>query len=327
MADDELLEVEDAAVAPIPVSEPGMLERVRLRRGSPATSTAQGWGWRYFVYFLRNNPISIVGISIVLVVAIVTVIAPWIVPYDPETARPGETLLPPSASHPFGTDDNSLDVLSRVIAATRTDIPVAVIATLISMVVGMGLGVLAGYFGDRRGPAGFASESMLRFMDVLQAFPVFVLAMVLVAGTGASALNVGVAIAFVSMPIFLRLTRGQVLALREMPYVEAARCAGASSLRVAFRNILPGVVSPALVQASVTVGFAVLLTAGLSFVGAGVPPPTPEWGLMISTGSHTIITGQWWTSVFPGIALAITVFGFSLLGETLSRAFDPLQRR
>ena len=287
----------------------------------------RGWGWRYLVFFLRENPIGFVAIAIVLLVLVLTVIAPWIAPYNPEATLPGQTLVPPSASHWFGSDSSGLDVFSRVIVAARTDIPVALIATLVAMSVGVGLGVLAGYFGDRPGLGGLVAEALLRLMDVLQAFPVFILAMVLVAATGAGAFNVGVAIAFVNMPIFLRLVRGQVLGLRDMPYVEAARCAGAGPFRIAFRNILPGVMSPALVQASVTIGFAILLTAGLSFVGAGVPPPTPEWGLMIASGSHDIITGEWWTSIFPGLALALTVLGFSLTGQTFGRALDPTQRR
>lgn len=295
------------------------------RRERPGSSGRSGFA--YFLFFLRTNPIAIAALGIVFVVVLLTIISPYIVPFDPEEALEGKILLPPGGEHWFGTDSSGLDVFSRVLTATRTDIPVAVAATAVALIVGVALGVAAGYFGNRRGLAGIANEGMLRVMDVLQAFPVFILALALVAGTGTSKLNVGIAVAFVNAPIFLRLIRGQVLGLREMPYVEAARCAGASPLRVAFVNILPGVISPALVQASVTIGFAILLTAGLSFVGAGVPAPTPEWGLMISSGSHDIQTGQWWTSVFPGLALAITVFGFALTGEALGRALDPTQRR
>jgi peptide/nickel transport system permease protein len=281
----------------------------------------------YLIFFAKNNPISIVGVAIVTCVGILTVIGPWVVPYNPEHVLAGQDLLPPSGAHWFGTDASGLDVFSRVLAATRTDIPVAISATLVSLIIGVGLGVAAGYFGNRRGIGGFLGESLLRVMDVLQAFPVFILAMTLVAAAGPSSTNVGIAIAFVNMPIFLRLVRGQVLALRDTPFVEAARCSGASPAQVAYVHILPSVVSPALIQASVTIGFAILLTAGLSFVGAGVRPPTPEWGLMIADGSHDILTGQWWTSVFPGGALALTVLGFALTGEALGRAVDPLQRR
>jgi peptide/nickel transport system permease protein len=281
----------------------------------------------YLIFFAKNNPISIVGAGIVTCIGILTVIAPWVVPYDPERVLAGQDLHAPSSAHWFGTDSSGLDVFSRVVAATRTDIPVAISATLVSLIIGVGLGVAAGYFGNRRGIGGFLGESLLRVMDVLQAFPVFILAMALVAAAGSSSTNVGIAIAFVNMPIFLRLVRGQVLALRDTPFVEAARCSGASPAQVAYIHILPSVVSPALIQASVTIGFAILLTAGLSFVGAGVPPPTPEWGLMIADGSHDILTGQWWTSVFPGGALALTVLGFALTGEALARAVDPLQRR
>jgi peptide/nickel transport system permease protein len=281
----------------------------------------------YATFFVRKNPISLIGITIVGSVMSLAIIAPWIVPYDPEETGVGRPLSPPSRDHWFGTDSSGLDVFSRVLAATRVDIPVAVTATAIAMIVGAILGVLAGYFGSQRGVGGVLSEAILRIMDILQAFPVFILAMALVAATGPSPLNVGVALTFVSMPIFLRLIRAQVLALREMPFVEAARCAGSSPGRIAFVTMMPSVVSPALTQASVTVGFAILLTAGLSFVGAGVPPPTPEWGSMIAAGSENITTGQWWPSVFPGLALAVTVFGFAVVGEVVGRAVDPLQRR
>lgn len=307
------------------MAAPARLARLAGRR--PSSGGIARESLRYFIYVVRSSPLSIVGVSIVASVLLLTLISPWIVPYDPENASTGETLQAPSGKHLLGTDSSGLDILSRLLTATRTDIPVAILATLGAMVIGVGLGVVAGYFGNRRGLKGMPGEILLRVMDVLQAFPVFILAMALVASTGPSPLNVGIAVTFVNAPIFLRLIRQQVLGLREMSYVEAARCAGAKPLRIAFVNILPGVVSPALIQGSVTVGFAILLTAGLSFVGAGVPAPTPEWGLMIANGSHDIQTGQWWTSVFPGLALAVTVLGFALTGEAVGRALDPLQRR
>ena len=282
---------------------------------------------RYYLRFVRSRPAGVFGGLIVTTVLVVTIIAPWITTHDPERTIPGNVLEPPSADHWFGTDAASLDVFSRVIAATRTDIPVAFAATAASLIVGVILGVIAGYFGDRRGIGGAVAEVIMRILDVFQAFPVFVLALVLVAAAGASAVNVGIAIAFVNAPIFARLIRGQLLGLRRMPFVEAARCAGGTPLRVAFRNVMPNVISPAFVQGSVTLGFAILLTAGLSFVGAGVAAPTPEWGLMMASGGRHIITGQWWPSVFPGLALGLTILGFALLGEVLGQAINPLERR
>jgi peptide/nickel transport system permease protein len=295
----------------------------RGRRYRPS----QQWGVGYFLYFLKHNPIGIVGLTIVVSIGIVAIIAPWIVPYGAEQTRIGETLMPPSGTHWFGTDGSGFDVFSRVLLATRTDIPVAVGAAGGAMVVGVLLGVIAGYFGNRGGIGGVGSEVLMRIMDVLQAIPIFVLAMALVTATGPSALNAGIATAFVATPVFLRLSRGQVLVMREMPFVEAARCAGAGPRRIAFRHILPGILSPAIISMSVNVGIAILLIAGLSFVGAGVRAPTPEWGLMIANGSRDVITGQWWTSMFPGLALAVTVLGFSLTGEALGRILDPLHRR
>lgn len=281
----------------------------------------------HFFRLVRGSAASLLGSIIVAVVLAVTAFSPLLAPHDPQKVFPGEPLSPPSITHWFGTDASGLDIFSRVVTATRTDIPVALAATAVSMVIGVTLGILTGYFGGRGGVGGVASEFVLRLMDVLQAFPVFVLAMVMVAASGPSAVNVGIAIAFVNIPIFMRLTRGQILGLRDMPFIEAARCAGGSPLRIAFVNALPNVVSPALIQASVTAGYAILLTAGLSFIGAGVRAPTPEWGLMIATGSRHIVTGQWWPSIFPGLALGLTVFGFALTGQALGRALDPLQRR
>ena len=303
------IEPSDATAGPAPLTG---------RRESP---------FRYYLRFVLSRPAGIFGLVMVSGVLIVTIIAPWIIPHDPEKTLPGLILEPPSAAHWFGTDATGLDVFSRVIAATRTDIPVAFAATAASMAIGVILGVIAGYFGERRGLGGAVSEVIMRILDIFQAFPVFVLALVLVAAAGSGALNVGIAIAFVNAPIFARLIRGQILGLRRMPFVEAARCAGGTPLRVAFGNVMPNVISPAFVQASVTLGFAILLTAGLSFVGAGVAAPTPEWGLMVASGGRHIITGEWWPSVFPGLALGGTILGFAFLGEVMGQAINPLERR
>lgn len=282
---------------------------------------------RYLVSFLRANPAGLFGLCIIAVLVLCALLAPLIVPYDPEEVRGGSILEGPSSSHWFGTDSVGLDVFSRVVSATRVDLPIAVGSTVVALVLGVILGVATGYFGGRGGVGGALSEALLRVLDVLQAFPVFIFALALVAAAGPSSLNVGIAITFVATPAFLRLIRGQVLSLREMPFVEAARCGGAGPLRIAFVHLLPGVLGPALIQASITVGFAILLTSGLSFVGAGVAPPTPEWGLMIANGAQHVTTGQWWTYIFPGGALALSVLGFALAGEAVGRLIDPRQRR
>jgi peptide/nickel transport system permease protein len=179
----------------------------------------------------------------------------------------------------------------------------------------------------RGGPAEWVSIAIMRAADIFQAFPVFILALALVGFSGPSVRTVIAALAFLNIPFFLRLTRGSVLQVRERNFVEAARCAGNNGLRTAFVHVMPNALTPALVNVSTTIGFSILLTSGLSFVGAGVPPPTPEWGLMIQVGSQNMITGQWWTALFPGIALGITILGYSLTADYLRIYLDPVNRR
>jgi len=226
----------------------------------------------------------------------------------------------------MGTDPTGMDILSRVLAAVRTDLSVAVSGTLLSLVAGVVLGAAAGYWGGTGGIPQLLSEALLRIMDMIQSFPVFIFALALVSLSGPSAKNIVAAIAFVNLPIFLRLTRAAVLTTREQLYVEAARSVGMDDLRILFQDIIPNSIDPALVNASVTVGGAILLTAGLSFIGAGIRPPAPEWGSIIATGSQYMITGQWWIGVFPGLALSLSVFGFALLGDGLREYLDPTMR-
>jgi peptide/nickel transport system permease protein len=275
-----------------------------------------------------------IGLSIVIVVTVLAVIGPHVGPYDPLRTTPRVAVPPPALwevpgllagwiagtlEHPphwFGTDASGYDVFSRVIAAPRTDLTIALLANGLSLVLGVLLGLVAGYFRN------WATELLMRVSDVLQSFPVFISAMVLVALAGRSTANIVIALAFVYVPIYIRLTRAEVLAQTSRGFVEAARALGQPELRIALRHVLPNSLTPALIQSSVTIGFAILLTAGLSFVGAGVRPPTPEWGLMISTGANQIILGEWWPSVFPGIAISLTVFGFAVLGNALERRYE-----
>ena len=249
---------------------------------------------------------------------------PMLAPFPTTLADPMQRLSPPGAKHLFGTDENGIDVLSRLLAAPRTDVTIALVATALSVAVGAALGVFAGYFeGGTRRWLHWASEIGLRFLDILQAFPVFILAMVLVAIRGTGPMNVLFAVAFVNFPVFLRLVRSEVLSLRERPFAEAALAIGNSDLGVCFRHLLPNAWPVVIVQVSVTVGFAILLTAGLSFVGAGVSPPTPELGSMIASGAKFMILGQWWVVVFPGLMLGFIVFTFAMMGEILGRFLEP----
>ncbi|GGC52859.1 dipeptide/oligopeptide/nickel ABC transporter permease/ATP-binding protein [Chelatococcus reniformis] len=264
---------------------------------------------------------------VVLLFALIVSVAiagPWLAPHPTMTADPAQRLLPPSLEHWLGTDDNGIDVFSRLLAAPRTDVTIALVATLLSVLVGAPLGVLAGLFESHpRRVLSLTGEGMLRLLDVLQAFPVFILAMVLVAIRGPGTENVILAVAFVNFPVFLRLVRSELLSLRQRPFAEAARAIGRSDLAAAFVHLLPNALPTVVVQLSVTVGFAVLLTAGLSFVGAGIRPPTPELGAMIAGGAKFMALGQWWVSLFPGLALGAIVFVCGLFGEVIGRALEP----
>jgi len=274
------------------------------------------------------------GMTIVALVTLLAVFGPYIGPYDPTTTTIDISMPPPSLAeipglltgwiggtldsppHWMGTDASGYDVLSRVIAAPRADLVIALAANILSLVSGVTLGLIAGYFRN------FATELLMRVSDVMQSFPVFISAMVLVALAGRSTTNIVIALAFVYTPIYIRLTRTEVLSQKTRGFIEASRAIGSSEIMIAVRHVLPNSLTPALIQSSVTIGFAILLTAGLSFVGAGVRPPTPEWGLMISTGANQIILGEWWPSVFPGLAISLTVFGFAVVGNALERHYD-----
>jgi len=262
-----------------------------------------------------------ISVSMFLIL-LLTLIGPWIAPQPTETAIPSQRLLPPSGDHFFGTDANGMDIFSRVLASFRVDVAIAVIATTISVVVGSAVGVLVAQLegsGAKGKLSRIVAEVVLRVLDVIQAFPVFIFAMVLVAIRGTGTTNIVAAVAFVNFPVFIRLVRSEVLSLQKKPYTEAAHAIGNSNLRIGFKHLRPNAVPAVIVQVSVTIGFAILLTAGLSFVGAGISPPTPELGSMIAGGARYLITGQWWPAVFPGIFLAYTVFTFAIFGETVSR--------
>jgi peptide/nickel transport system permease protein len=267
------------------------------------------------------------GYLIVLLAVLAGAFAPWIAPYDPVEADPSQFLQPPSALHWFGTDAVGMDVFSRVLYGPRIDITIALLGTLISATVGCLLGAWVGYYSRGRALRSWAAYLVMRLADVVQAFPVFVFAIALVASLGQSIQTVVLAIAFVNIPIYLRLMRSQVMTLREARFVEAALVAGLSDAQIIVRHILPNAIGPAVAQLSVNIGWSILLTAGLSFVGAGVRAPSPEWGSMIATGFQNVVTGEWWPSVFPGLALALTVFGFSLVGGSVEVLGDPIKFR
>ena len=282
---------------------------------------------RFFLAFLRSRPSFAVGYAIVIVVIFVALFAPWLAPYGPVTADPNVYLLPPGGGHVLGTDGTGMDIFSRVLFAPRVDLAIAIIGTFLSAVIGGAIGALVGYYEGQRAWRRAMSTIVMRSADVLQAFPVFVFAIALVAVFGQSVKSIVLAIAFVNTPIYLRLMRIQVLSISKLRYIEAAYVAGASDIAILRRHVVPNAAAPLLAQLSVNIGWSVLLTAGLSFVGAGVVAPTPEWGSMIAMGFQNIVTGQWWPSVFPGIALCFTVLGFALVGASVEVLADPARRR
>jgi peptide/nickel transport system permease protein len=281
--------------------------------------------WLRISLTLRRLPSwQLVFLALFAVIIVLTVVGPDLAPYSTIEASPTDRLIPPSAAHWFGTDDNGIDILSRLLAAPRTDVVIAVIATAISVLLGSPLGVVIALLESRRGAGStIVAEIAMRSLEVIQAFPVFVFAMVLVAAFGGTKVNIIAAIAFVNTPVFVRLVRSEVLSLVQRPFAEAARAVGNSEWRVGFRHILPNAIPTILVQLSVTIGFAILLTAGLSFVGAGVKPPTPELGSMIASGAKFLIIGQWWPALFPGIALGLVVFSFGVFGEVMTKIMEP----
>lgn len=288
---------------------------------------------RRFTRSFAGNPMLAFGTVMVAISVILMLIGPYLTPFDSQSVVGPPSLPPPALGlwpgllwgtltggnsgpvHWFGTDGSGFDILSRVIAAPRTDVAIALSANLASFVLGVSLGLVAGYFRN------WAVELTMRVSDLIQSFPVFISGMIMVALAGRNATNIVIALALLYAPIYLRLTRAEVMSQRHRGYVEAARALGNREVAIAFRHVLPNSLAPAIIQSSVTIGFSILMTAGLSFVGAGVRPPTPEWGLMIATGANDIVQGEWWPSVFPGLAISLTVFGFAAFANGLERLY------
>jgi peptide/nickel transport system permease protein len=298
--------------------------------GSVAAPVGKQRSWKltdsYVWAYLRHNPLQAFGAVYAVIAVILAIIGYWIVPYNPMVGAGTAQLLPPSPEHWFGTDANGMDVFSRCIAAFRTDLTIALSGALLSAAVGAPLGVLAGYFDGRKGFFGYVSMIILRFEDVLQAFPIFVLALLMVASFGPSPINLILVIVTINHISNLRLARSEVLSLRDKSFVEASRASGNSDLRIAFVHLAPNSLTQVIGLISLVTGMSIILTAGLSFVGAGVTVPTPEWGSMIAVGAPSMITGEWWAAFFPGVFMAVTVFAFSMLGQAASALLDPLER-
>ena len=274
----------------------------------------------HLIYVIRENPVTLLAVSLFTLIILLALVGPSIAPHDPIKTNATNALEPPSLSYLFGTDHLGRDVFSRVIVATRLDLGIAFSAVAISFCVGCALGGAAGFWG------GWTNRVIGRISDAIMAFPLFVLAMGIVAALGNTIENIIYATAIINLPFYIRVSRAETSIRRNIGYVDAARLSGSGNLRILFTQILPNILPPLMVQVSLNMGWAILNAAGLSFIGLGVRPPNAEWGIMVAEGSNYIISGEWWLVIFPGAALMLAVFCFNLLGDGLRDIVDPLRR-
>ncbi len=270
--------------------------------------------------WLRRSPLVTGGAVVIILYALAAVTAPLLTPHSPLAQVLDLRLGPPQPGYPLGLDQLGRDLLSRVLFGARLSLLIGLVVVTVAGLLGTTVGVVAGFAGGR------IDNILMRITDVFFAFPSLILAMAIAAALGPSLINTMVAIAMVTWPVYARLSRAQTLVLRRQEFIEAARALGASDTRVIFRHVLPNALSPLIVQASFNMGEAILIAAGLSFIGFGAQPPTPEWGVMISEG-RDYITTQWWVPTFPGLAILLAVTGFNLVGDGLRDLLDPRLRR
>src|SRR5262245_18224014 len=268
-------------------------------------------------FLLRRNPLSLAGLAIVAGITLAALFAPWLAGYDPLATDPSRILRPPGPGHPMGTGQFDEDIWSRVLWAARVDLLIALGAVGIALVAGSVLGALAGFAGR------WWDEVAMRGMDVLHAFPAFILAMGILAALGPSVPNLILLIGLINVAISARLMRSRVLVVKQSQYATAARGVGNPGWRVLFVHLVPNCLTPIFVQSSLQAGWAILAAAGLSFIGLGVRVPEAEWGVMVAMGAPRIASGEWWVSVFPGLCIALAVMAFNLFGDGLHDLLDP----
>ena len=276
-------------------------------------------GWTATLRDFLRRPVAIVSAVVLLLVVAAAVAGPLIAPYAENDIDLARALLPPSMEHLFGTDELGRDVFSRVVLAAGVSVQVSVVSVTIAFAAGVLLGLVAGYFG------GWIDTIAMRVVDVMFAFPVLLLALAIVAILGPGLTTAMIAIGVVYVPIFARVARASTLSVREEPFVRAAQGMGAGPARIIVTHILPNVAAPLIVQTSLSLAFAILSEAALSFLGLGVQPPAPSWGRMLFE-ARGYLEQAWWMAVFPGLAVFITVLAFNLLGDTLRDVLDPTRR-
>jgi peptide/nickel transport system permease protein len=306
--------------APGPTGPGAPAGRDRAGRDTPpATLRPERPRWRETLRLLARNPTAAGAALVVLLVVLVAVFADQLAPHGYNDISVPDRLRPPSLAHPFGTDDLGRDVFSRVLLGAGVSLRVGFLAVAISLVVGTTVGLLAGFYGR------WVDDVLMRLMDMLFAFPAVLLAIAVLAVLGPGSTNATLAIAIVYVPIFARVTRASVLGVREEVYIRASRSVGASDLRLLLGHVLPNAAPPVIVQTSISLAFAVLSEAALSFLGLGTQPPHPSWGLMLSEG-RGFLQQAWWMAFFPGAAIFVLVLAFNLLGDGLRDVLDPRQR-
>lgn len=275
---------------------------------------------RFTMHRIRRSPLTLIGFFLVIPITCVALFAPWLATHDPLKTDISQRLNPPSADHFFGTDQLGRDLYSRIVYGSRISLQAGLTIVGIAMIIGILLGSIAGYFG------GWIDEIISRITDIFLSIPGLILALVVAAALGPSLTNNVIALSAVWWPWYTRLVRGQILSIKENPYVEAARAAGATNLRIIFSHVLPNCISPIVVLATLDMGFAILTSAGLSFIGLGAQPPIPEWGAMLSD-ARKFLRESWWYPIFPGLAVSITVLAFNLVGDGFRDILDPKFRR
>jgi len=269
---------------------------------------------------LLRNKLSLVALCAIVLLVFIAVLAPWITPLDPNEPDANAVLQQPSWAHLLGTDVYGRDELSRIIFAARVDLLVAFVSTFLALLIGSLIGAISGFRG------GWLDQIVMRIVDAVMAFPPFVLAMGLTAAIGSSITNLILVIAVTQIPVYLRQIRAEILRERELEYAQAAQTVGNPTWRIVFIHLFPNCFPPLIVQATLAMGFALLTLAALSYIGLGIQPPNSEWGEMISEGASLMVTGQWWLSLFPGIAILLTVLIFNLVGDGLRDLLDPRMR-
>jgi ABC-type dipeptide/oligopeptide/nickel transport system permease subunit len=282
----------------------------------PNPARASASGTRKAIKRFSRHVGGMVGLALFLTLVGIAVFAPYIAPYDPLAVSPIDALIPPSADHWMGTDTLGRDVMSRVIFGTRISLRLGVVSVSIAVTFGVLIGVLAGYLGGR------VDGVLMRFIDMLLAFPSLILALVAVFALGPGLTNAMIAVGISSIPAFARITRGEVLSAKENLYVQSAQALGGSTPTIMFRHILPNIIAPNIVMGALMTGTAILAGAALSFLGLGAQSPTPEWGLMLSQG-RGFMSLAWWLTFFPGLGIMLTVMAMNLLGDGLRDVLDP----